>query len=92
MSLPHTGQFEAKASPWTINYDGDNWTGTGPGFEDFILPRLVRKTPYYKHTHSTCDTVATHVLNDLFPEGWTKIYSQGDAREYKVPRPLGWTD
>jgi len=85
MSLPHTGIFEAKAGVWTIRFDGDNWTGSGQGFEEHILPRLVRKTPYYQHTHSTCETVATNVLDYLFPAGWTKTYSRSDTWEHEMP-------
>ena len=92
MSIPQTGQFEAKADVWSLFFDGNNWTGDGPGFEEFILPRLQSKTSRYKHTHSTCDTVATRVLNELFPEGWTKIYSRSDPSTYKGRPPPGWTD
>lgn len=85
MSLPHTGRFEAKADVWTMSFDGDNWTGTGPGFEDGILPRLKRRTPWYQGTHITCSEVATDVLNKVFPEGWTKIYSEDDAWDFDLP-------
>lgn len=92
MGLPRTGKFVAQARSWTICFDGDNRTGDGPGFEEFILPRLQSKRPRYKHTHSTCDTVATRVLNELFPEGWTKIYSCSDPQTYKGRPSPGWTD
>lgn len=85
MSLPHTGRFEDKADVWTMSFDGDNWTGTGPGFEDGILPRLMRRTPWYQGTHLTCSEVATDVLNKVFPEGWTKIYSEDDAWDFDLP-------
>jgi len=85
MSLPHTGKFEAKADVWTMSFDGDNWTGTGPGFEDGILPILKRRTPWHQGTHITCDTVATRVLNEAFPEGWTKTYSKNDTWDFEMP-------
>lgn len=91
MSLPQTGQFEAEARSWKLFFDGNTWTGTGPGIEH-IISRLNFKTPDYKNTHSTCDTVATRLLDDFFPAGWTKICSHGDPPTYKGPRPSGWRD
>ena len=85
MSLPHTGKFEAKADVWTMSFDGDNWTGTGPGFEDGILPRLIEETPWHQGTHITCSEVATDVLNQIFSEGWTEIYSEDDGWDFEMP-------
>ena len=85
MSLPATGKFEAKARSWTFSFDGVIWTGTGPRFEEIILPMLAEETPWHQGTHITCSEVATDVLNKVFPEGWTKIYSKNDSWDYELP-------
>jgi hypothetical protein len=86
MTPPYTSKFEATADVWTFAFDGVTWTGTGPGFEDGILPRLTRRTPYHQRTHYTVDRVATLVLNDTFPEGWTKTASyRGELNEAPPP-------
>lgn len=75
MTPPYTTKFEAKADVWTLAFDGVTWSGTGPGFEDYILPMLTDETPWHQGTHIFVDSVAKRVLDRVFPEGWTKISS-----------------
>ena len=65
-------------------FDGDKWTGTGPRFDAVILPKLTDEPPWHQGTHITRSEVATDVLNQVFPEGWTKIYSNNDAWDFEM--------
>lgn len=90
MSLPHTGKFEAQAGDWTICFDGDNWTGSGPGFEDIrlILELRTRRLP---RTHYSCSDIAERVLNPIFGGNWKLIHRENDTWQY--PRlPPGMKD
>lgn len=92
MSLPRTGKFVAQARSWTICFDGDNWTGTGPGFEKGILPSLERRTRRLPRTHYSCSNIAERVLDGIFGVGgWEQIHSENDA--WKNPTlPPGMKD
>jgi hypothetical protein len=82
MSLPHTGKFVAEVRAWTICFDGDNWTGSGPGFEKGILPMLERTMRRLPRTHYSCSDIATRVLNDIFGGNWKQIHSKNDTWQY----------
>ena len=73
MTPPHTIKFEAKADVWTIAFDGVTWSGTGPGFEDYILPMLTDETPWHQGTHIFVDSVAKRVLDRVFPKAGRKF-------------------
>lgn len=91
MSLPQTGIFTAQADVWTLHFDGDNWTGSGPGFERGILPMLERTMRRLPRTHYSCSDIAKRVLNDVFPEGWIQIHSKNDTWE-RPDLPPGMKD
>ena len=79
MSLPSTGRYSATvAGDMKLTFDGQTWSGSFEGFEEFILPCLAWETERHQGTHRTVDVVAKSVLDALFPDGWTETACSAD--------------
>lgn len=86
MSLPATGRYNATAGDLRLTFDGRTWSGTGDGFEEFILPALVRETARQSATHLTVDVVARRVLDKFFPGAWTETGKKTDQWIDPLPK------